>query len=116
MLPQTLSMPTDAAPATALTLAGPEEEQDGPMTDEEAQRILAGSCDRKHRYETWAHASSDARLVLSTAGQQVTAYRCPFGAHRGGQHWHVGHPPTHAHTLRLALAIRWLAQHPDSGA
>lgn len=100
-------------PEGRLVLAGNPVATDEPMTEDEALRILAGSCDRKHRYETWSHAHADANSVTRTTGERTTAYQCPFGSHRLGKHWHVGHPPTIAHMQRLALAVRFLAEHPD---
>lgn len=100
-------------PTGNLVLAGPASSPEGPMTEGEANTIVAGSCDRKHRYETWSHAHRDAVHVIRDTGQHVTAYQCPFGSIRDGRHWHVGHPPTIDHMERLALAVRFVAEHPD---
>lgn len=99
--------------ARRTVLAGPQEppDPDEPMTEDEALRILHGSCTRKHEYETWHHANNDACSVTRQEGTLTVAYQCAFSQYLGRRHWHVGHPPASSTMVRLALAMRWLAEH-----
>ena len=64
-------------------------------------------CERKKRYDCVAAANSAAWKARCRSGDQIRAYRCPFGGH-----WHIGHcSSTPAFNPRqTAKAITVLAQ------
>lgn len=103
----------EAAPEVPVVPVGLPTERSGAMTIHEASDIVRGSCDRKQRYQGKHQAMRMAAYMTVHEGQRVVPYLCPFSSHRGGKHWHVGHPPTIERMERLALAVRFWQQHPD---
>jgi hypothetical protein len=87
-----------------------------PMTSVECKRIVHGSCHRKQQYDNLNRAER-AAAKLRTASHLVAGYRCPFAGPAGDPpHWHVGRPPSVETVERIALAIRWLHDHPEDAA
>lgn len=114
-LPQAARPPQRSSrPDAPVHLVGRQDHTDDPMTEDEALGILEGSCFAKRRRSTWAEADGVARAGTRTKGETIVAYACPFGSIRGGAHWHVGRPPTHEQVERIALAMRWLREHPEA--
>lgn len=102
-------------PDAPVELVGRTDHCDDPMTEAEALRILESSCRQKRQIAWWREADAVARGHTETEGVQVVAYACPFSSITGGgRHHHVGHPPTHEQVERIALAMRWLNEHPEA--
>lgn len=70
------------------------------------------TCWKKQAYSS-LHMANLVVAHAASLGDQVTAYQCPFHTLHEHRHWHVGHPPNHYRVTRMALAIRWCAQHHD---
>lgn len=60
------------------------------------------ACDGKHPYGRKTAREIAARMRAQD-GEDVCAYRCPWGR---TAHWHVGHTPSVERLERIAAAIR----------
>lgn len=70
----------------------------------ETRDVIRASCLTKCIWSERGARHATARLIEE--GEEVRAYRCPFGH---PSHWHVGHVVPMAYVEKLARAIRDLA-------
>lgn len=80
---------------------------------DEVRRIMLASCWSKNAYPSLYQARQIAAAAQAKTHEPIQPYQCPFHTLRADRHWHIGHVPSHEDVARMALAIRWCAQHPD---
>lgn len=79
------------------------------MTRPEADAILDRCHNRKRRMNPTR--ARESAVEKRSHGVPVSPYLCPFSSHTGGDHWHVGHPPSETMVERIAAAIRFYNEH-----
>lgn len=76
-----------------------------------AQAVIHHACQSKHAYTDPADARKAAKDQTRKTGEQVRAYRCPFGdGCNKHAHWHCGSIPSLEGLETIARAIRELHQ------